>query len=511
MMKRFKILSALAAVLLSACTEDEMDRINAGYSYPDLSSLNGRFMITDAIVSTGFSASSGDYAYFSSVYCEQTFGTGNREMAQAELRQLSIVSGSATFNNVWNNVYGNLLNIKYIIDKCGSGGTNDGQKDLLGMAQVLAAVNWGILTDMHGDIPCSQALRGSALMQPELDRQESVYGHIFALLDNAIDNLSEAKARGMKNVGNQDLLYGNDNGKWLAAAHAVKARYKLHMMKRDPEAAAEALTEAQAAIDSGFDGMTLDIYEGTASSMSPWAAFQQSRTSVACSTTVQSLLRQRNDPREDIYIYYYTDRVAGVDPSDPPVCAASGDGSAAGLSSPRSLSSPKWLSFSTDGSSLMYPAVPTDIVPLSETFFIMAELQARGGTDCTEALTAAIASSFRDMSRFGDIGVQASDYMASISARVEENALGEVMVQKYLSQCRDGQVETFNDIRRCKALGEEHVKLTNPCNLDGSAPRFPLRMPYGNSGVSSNPNVRKAYGDGLYIFPEPVWIYGGER
>ncbi|MDE6684337.1 MAG: SusD/RagB family nutrient-binding outer membrane lipoprotein, partial [Duncaniella sp.] len=135
----------------------------------------------------------------------------------------------------------------------------------------------------------------------------------------------------------------------------------------------------------------------------------------------------------------------------------------------------------------------------------------RSGADCTGSLTDAIEASFDDMSAFGVIGQSAADYVASLSTRLSDNAVKEVMVQKYLSQCRDQQVETYNDLRRCKALGDEFITLTNPRNVSGSSNRWPLRLPYGNSGVSSNSNVRAAYGDGMYIFTEPIWIFGGTR
>ena len=257
-MKLYRLIPAVA-LLFASCSEDEMDRINTDYGNPPVSVINSRLMITDAITSTGFSTASGDYAYYTSVYNEQIFGTGNNQLKNAELRQISEVAGSSTFNNVWNSTYANLLNLKYIMAKCGEGGLNEGQKDLLGMAQVLAAVNWGILTDMHGDIPCSEALQGGALKQPKLDAQKDVYDYIFTLLDSAIANLTDAQTEGMANVGEQDILYGNDNAAWLAAAHAVKARYKLHMTVRDTNAAAEALAEAKAALAAGFEGMTLDI------------------------------------------------------------------------------------------------------------------------------------------------------------------------------------------------------------------------------------------------------------
>ncbi len=512
-MKLYRLIPAVA-LLFASCSEDEMDRINTDYGNPPVSVINGRLMITDAITSTGFSTASGDYAYYTSVYNEQIFGTGNNQLKNAELRQISEVAGSSTFNNVWNGTYANLLNLKYIMAKCGEGGLNEGQKDLLGMAQVLAAVNWGILTDMHGDIPCSEALQGGALKQPKLDAQKDVYDYIFTLLDSAIANLTEAQAEGMANVGEQDILYGNDNAAWLAAAHAVKARYKLHMTVRDTNAAAEALAEAKAALAAGFEGMTLDIYDGTESLMSPWPAFQYSRDYCACSTTVQSLLKERQDPRENIYIYYYS---VGdeLDPSDPdyyaPVCGTPGNDSQATASGAWDLSAPRWITYNATGTYPLYPAATTHIVSLAEVNFIIAELQARNGDDCTDALTDAVEASFADSRSFGTIGMTAADYVASLSSRLSADAVGEVMVQKYLSQCRDEQAETYNDLRRCKALGKEYVVMTNPKNVNGSSNRWPLRLPYGNSGVSSNPNVRAAYGDGLYVFTEPVWVFGGTR
>lgn len=512
MMKLYKLIP-VAALLLASCSEDEMDRINTDYGNPPVSVINGRLMITDAITATGFSTVSGDYSFYTSVYNEQIFGTGNNQFKNAELRQISEVAGSSTFNNSWNSVYSNLLNIKTIMGKCEDGGLNAGQKDLLGMAQVLAAINWGVLTDMHGDIPCSEALQGGALKQPKLDTQKDIYDYIFTLLDYAIANLTDAQAEGMANVGEQDILYGNDNAKWLAAAHAIKARYKLHMMIRDTNAATEALSEAKAALTAGFDGMILDIYDGTMALMTPWAAFQYSRDYCACSTTVQSLLQARQDPREDIYIYYYW---AGqdVDPSDPdysaPVCGIPGNDAMATESSAENLSAPKWLTYTT-GWSPMYGAAPTTLMSLSEVNFIIAELEARNGDDCTDALTDAIEASFDESSAFGNISMTAADYVASLSSRISADAVSEVMTQKYLSQCRDQQVETYNDLRRCKALGKDYVVMTNPKNINGTSNRWPLRLPYGNSGVSSNPNVRAAYGNGLYVFTEPIWIFGGTR
>ena len=71
---------------------------------------------------------------------------------------------------------------------------NEGQYDVLGMAQVLKVMNYGILTDVFGDIPYSEALQGLANLQPKLDAQKDIYADLLATLDKAIANLETAKA-----------------------------------------------------------------------------------------------------------------------------------------------------------------------------------------------------------------------------------------------------------------------------------------------------------------------------
>ena len=59
------------------------------------------------------------------------------------------------------------------------------------------------------------------------------------------------------------------------------------------------------------------------------------------------------------------------------------------------------------------------------------------------------------------------------------------------------------------------MKLTNPRNQSSTGNAWPLRLPYGESDVRSNPNVRQAFGTGndagRYVFTENVWWAGGSR
>ena len=71
-------------------------------------------------------------------------------------------------------------------------------------------------------------------------------------------------------------------------------------------------------------------------------------------------------------------------------------------------------------------------------------------------------------------------------------------------------------MRRCKYVdGSYPVTMVNPNNNNAVGNRWPLRLPYGNSDVISNPNVKAAFGSGneagMYIFTKPVWWAGGQQ
>ena len=117
MLKKFLYMALLGAVMTS-CSENLMDEINKDESNPPASSVNAKFQITDAIVGTGYSTWGGAYAWYVASFTEQIFGTGNNQLMKAELRMRSETAASSTYNNEWNATYGNLMNIKQIIEKC---------------------------------------------------------------------------------------------------------------------------------------------------------------------------------------------------------------------------------------------------------------------------------------------------------------------------------------------------------------------------------------------------------
>lgn len=507
MMKFKNIFGILAVSVLSltavSCSEDTMDRINTDNAHPGESTVDAKFQLTDAIVSSVYSTNCGSLAWYVSIYTEQTFGTGNNQAKNAELRSVNEIAASSTFDNEWNSTYLNLNNIKQIIAKCSEGGRNEGLVGIKGMGEVLAAYNWGILTDMFGDIPYSEA-HTEGISAPKVDSQEEIYKGILGYLDNAITDLTASISN---DAAGQDLLYNGDPKKWLALAHALKARYLLHELGRASDKTAQLqsiVSEAQAALDGGFEGAELSIFTGySTGSTNPWTAYWLSRDYIGSTTTVDNLMKSRNYPLEE----YYNADLYGANK-----LATPGDEKMAIVT--ETCNAPYWLFWGYQHS------VSAHLMSASELYFILAEAQARLGQDAKQAFENGIMASLDDVATACGTLVTAEDMVAYVegvaATKFAENPLSEILVQKYIAQTRDEQLETYNDMRRCKYMdGSYPVAMTNPKNTSGSANRWPLRLPYGSSDVKSNPNVANAFGSGndagMYIFTENVWWAGGSR
>lgn len=488
-MKKHIIIACASLMTFASCSEGTMDYINKDTSNPPVEIVPAKFSLTDAIMGTSFSTVSGSYAFYASTFTEQEFGTGNDQFRNAELRLKSEVAAATTYNNEWNQTYSTVANLRNIIKKTSEGGLNSTQIDILGMAQTLFALNFGVLTDLHGDVPCSEAGFGAEILNPKIDSQESIYsGSILGMLDAAIANFEAAGAA--NNAGAQDILFNGDTKKWTAFAYALKARYLLHTQFRNSEVLPSVIEAANKAIEAGFDGVELKVFNGT-SVKNPWYGFFQSRQYTGSSATVIDLMTARNDNRVAIYNFdFWGENIYGTP----------GNVEQAALT--QALNIPTFIYKANNSIHLMSK---------SELYFILAEAKARLGQDAAADFETAIIASFADYQvsdRYPadtEFVNNAVEYAASLPVTLEE-----IMVQKYLAQCRDEQIEAYTDIRRCKALGEEFVKLHNTHNTQNGLNYWPERFPYGNSSVISNPIMEEAFNN-IDIYEDKIWLFGGDK
>ena len=476
-MKKY-ILIAMSVVTLSftACSDDTMDKVNKDTHHPTAEIVAARLQMSYAIMNTAFSTVSGDYAFYTSSFTEQLIGTGNNQAMKAELRNPVEVAASTCFNNVWSDTYSNLKNLSEVIYKVENDvASSGGQLDVLGAAQVLWAINAGILTDMHGDIPYTEALMGSENMQPNIDSQQTVYADIISRLDKAIDNLSNATA---SNMGDQDLAFGGNINSWLATAYAVKARYLMHQSAVNNGVIAQAKAAAEKAVELGFDGFEVTEFNGI-NCDNPWSAYVWSRGYTAPSKHVADLMDANDDPRWEYYV--------GIDAQTP------GD-QAVAMESPWAYEYPMYYDLGSQ---------PVHIMSAHELYFILAEAQLRLGEDATDAFQTAVALSVSEQASWLGYDEDGIEFAESLGTP----DLQKLFDQKYIAMAVDEQVETYNDIRRLRAMGENYIPMTNPYNTQAGQNRWPELLPYGNSSVVSNPKLAAAYGDGYYIYTTKAWLF----
>lgn len=113
-----------------------------------------------------------------------------------------------------------------------------------GVTLVLKSMLFGNLTDYYGDIPYSNALKGSDLEgeRPDYDSQEIVYKGIIADLETASALLSATSFEGV--VADQDVFYGGDASKWQKLANSLALRYYMRLSEKLPAFAQAGVTSA---------------------------------------------------------------------------------------------------------------------------------------------------------------------------------------------------------------------------------------------------------------------------
>ncbi len=475
------VLAAMLLMIAWSCSKDTMDDINKNVNDP--TNVAANLIITDAMIKSAFSITGSDLAFYASIYMEHNVGVWSQGYS-AEIRTGEPTSAT-TYNNIWNTTYINLGNLKTIIEKCSPGGPEEDNVYTLGIAQVLMAHNLATLTDLMGDVPWEEALQPGIIYTPKLDKQEDLYKEVFRLLDAAIENFNKES---IIYLGAQDFIYSGNAASiklWEKFAYGLKARYTMRLSHKNPQYG-KVIEYAEKSFASSSEQAQLN-YNGS-TMISPFQKFYNDRDYFGASESFYNKLDDRNDPRLDVYWKIHPK-------GDEFLLAPNG--------SPDQVQGMYAVSAITDATA------PTYLLSYHELEFLKAEAYARDNNtpDAQTALEKAITAAFQKV----NVGLTAEDaeeyFNDEVLPKFNANALSEIMNQKYFAFFEEEALEVYHDYRRLKAMGNNFIQLSNPKNAD----RFPLRFTYGNSDVTTNVNVREAYGDGTYVFTENVWWAGGSR
>ncbi len=110
-----------------------------------------------------------------------------------------------------------------------------------GVSLVTKAFMFGLITDLWGDAPYTNALKGelggAANILPSYDSQEVIYTGILADLDKANKLLSKQKSDYSSIVDNVDVIYGGDPVKWRKLANSLALRYYMRISAKKADVA----------------------------------------------------------------------------------------------------------------------------------------------------------------------------------------------------------------------------------------------------------------------------------
>lgn len=142
----------------------------------------------------------------------------------------------------WSGYYGILRNNDEFYTKAVEGG----YKFHEGVALIMKSYTFGLITDLWGDAPFSEALKaedGVDNFKPKFDDQEAIYMQILADLETANTLLSENSSFYQNIDKVQDVLYGGDVSKWRKFANSLALRYYMRLSAKLPNVAKDGISK----------------------------------------------------------------------------------------------------------------------------------------------------------------------------------------------------------------------------------------------------------------------------
>jgi hypothetical protein len=170
--------------------------------------------------------------------------------------------------------------------------------NMIAVSEILKSWIFHILTDVYGDIPYSQALKGDEIPKPVFDQGKDVYAGILTNLKTQISTLQSASSNPVRG----DIIANGDINQWIRIANALRIRIALRMIDAQPDASKTILLEAaQNTLTSGSQNAFFP-YDLTASTNRfPYNDVERALVEFAVSGTLVDYMKSVDDPRLAIY------------------------------------------------------------------------------------------------------------------------------------------------------------------------------------------------------------------
>jgi len=389
---------------------------------------------------------------------------------QPNVALLSYQITTATYD-AWTNNYLNLANYNALLDP--ANGPN-----FQAIAKIMIAFDFEALVDNYNNVPYTQALKGTKVLNPTYDNGSAIYDDLMKQLDAAIVLINGASASAL-NPGKSDIMYGGNMTNWVKFANTLKLRLALRQVnvsaKTGALQAAVTATASLGYLDASNPAVVNPGYlnsDATGGQESPlWRnyGFTQNGGSQANNSQYQAntygakSLSANNDPRS-LVVYLPTNGVV--------ISSAFGQTTPPTGGTP-SIAGPGVLKSATMNANIMTSA---------EALFLEAEGAQRGYIpgDPTALYNAGITASFVDD---GLTAAQATTYYsqaaiaypaaAAAVGTIDPTQLQAIIGQKWKALAIYGGFEAFNEFRRTGYPNDIPLSIYPGANPPNQVTRIP--------------------------------------
>lgn len=343
------------------------------------------------------------------------------------------------------------------------------RENQLAMIDILSVYGYQILVDTFGDIPYSEALKGSGNYLPKYDKAIDIYKDLIVRLDKSIAAIDTS----YEGFGSADVIYRDDLNAWVKFANSIKLKLGINLKAsglEDAIAEAAIISASNNAFTSNNDNAKIS-YEKNVPNTNPIyvdLVFSGRNDFVPAKPFVDALVAKK-DPRKKVY---FNQTYKDENPDDPTGSLIDVVGYKGGIVGAKNA----YARFTHVNDKIKQPDFKGTLLDYAEVEFLLAEAVERGipvNGSAASHYTAAIIASMEDW------GISSSDTAAYLAQPevAYATAVGswqqKIGEQAWYALYNRG-FEGWTSARRLN-----FPALTPPPNADAAAERqVPSRMAY---------------------------------
>lgn len=371
----------------------------------------------------------------------------------------------------WSQLYaGALKDLNFIVDK----GTTSGDSNYVAAAKILQAYTFQLVSDVHGDVPFSEALLAqSGNIAPHYDAQSAVYDGCLVLLNDAINMISLSST---SHPGTDDVIFQGDMSLWLKFANSLKLKLAMRQSNVRPTTTAAILASLSGAdfLEAGENASI--AFSATKGNQNPLYASIQGLgvDNNVASAAIADSLNTWVDPRASAFYDEESFGASGI------------NGIAQGAAAESPGAFPANTPNSQMSTQILGATTPVILMSNWEVKFLLAEAKSKSWysslTTAQEDYEEAIVN---NMEYFGidTTGLGLFTMAPYMWETAPADQMKQIAVQKWVAFCGTQSMEAWTELRR---LGMPVL----PVSLASQLPvgMFPQRIPYVSGEETTNPN-----------------------